>query len=222
MPRLAAAKRACMDGVGSNFCVTKCCRAAATALAFALAAAVAISSVFGRHADARPAPSGPVALDLQNPRVVVLKAKRHLYLFDGEDLARTYPIALGFSPVGDKQRISDGRTPEGLFRICSKRKNSRHHRFLGIDYPSAETARRGLVRGLLTAGEAEAILAACAKGRCPSWTTALGGAIGLHGGGRAAARLGTDWTAGCIALADNHVDELFDVLRLGDVVEILP
>ena len=209
-----------MDGVGSNFCVTKCCRAAA--ITFALAAAVAISSVFGRHADAPTAPSGPAPLDLQNPRVVVLKAKRHLYLFDGEDLARTYPIALGFSPVGDKQRISDGRTPEGVFRICSKKKDSQHHRFLGIDYPGAATARRGLARGLLTAGEAEAIIAACAAGRCPPWTTALGGAVGLHGGGTGAAAEATDWTAGCIALADSHIDELFDVLRLGDVVEILP
>jgi len=33
---------------------------------------------------------------------------------------------------------------------------------------------------------------------------------------------GEDWTGGCIALGDEDVEELFNVLRLGDTVEILP
>ncbi|MHC4065180.1 MAG: L,D-transpeptidase family protein [Planctomycetota bacterium] len=161
-------------------------------------------------------------LDLQSPHVVVLKSKRCLHLFDGETLIRTYPIALGHSPVGAKRRVGDGRTPEGTFRICSKKERSRYHRFLGIDYPDAESARRGLASGLLTAGEAEAIREASAEGRCPPWTTALGGGIGFHGGGIARPNAGADWTAGCIALSDAHIAELFEVLRLGDAVEILP
>jgi lipoprotein-anchoring transpeptidase ErfK/SrfK len=54
------------------------------------------------------------------------------------------------------------------------------------------------------------------------WSTALGGGIGLHGTGDAGLAGGGDWSAGCVALSDADIEELFGVLRIGDVVEILP
>ena len=159
---------------------------------------------------------------LAEPRVVVLKSQRRLHLFDGDTLVRTYEIDLGPNPIGQKLRLGDGRTPEGVFRICSRRQDSEHHRFLGIDYPNADAAHRGVAAGLLTAGEAEAVLLAAEEGRCPPWNTALGGAIGIHGRGPADHGSERDWTAGCIALTDQQVEELFGVLRTGDRVEILP
>ncbi len=154
---------------------------------------------------------------LDGPRVVVVKSKLKLYLFDGADLVRTYPIRLGPFPSGPKSRAGDGRTPEGRFRICTKNNKSPNRRFLGISYPDSEAADRGLRDGLITPGEAAAIRRADATGRCPSWKTALGGGIGLHGAADRAAR-----TSGCIALRDEHIVELFDVLRIGDEIEILP
>jgi murein L,D-transpeptidase YafK len=154
---------------------------------------------------------------LASPHVVVLKSKRVLHLFDGDTLVRTYPIDLGTAAIGWKERQGDGRTPTGTFRIVTKNAESPYHRFLGIDYPDAGAAERGLARGLISQGEAAVIRNAGASGRCPAWGTALGGGIGIHGH-----RIGRDWTAGCIALSDQHVAELFSVLRIGDVVEILP
>jgi murein L,D-transpeptidase YafK len=166
----------------------------------------------------RPDPAGEQALiRVQHPRVVVLKSKRRLHLFDGDRLVRTYAIGLGRSPTGDKQQEGDGRTPEGKFAVCVKKQDSPYHRFLGITYPEVRHARRGLAEGLITTGEAETIERAIAEGRCPSWSTALGGAIGIHGHGG-----GRDWTAGCIAMDDDQIEELFSVLRCGDPVEILP
>jgi len=164
----------------------------------------------------------PAALSLVEPHVVVIKSKRRLYLFDGPTLIRTYAIGLGPQPAGPKHRLGDGRTPEGMYRICTKKRESEHYRFLGISYPGAGDARFGLAAGLLTTGEVRAILEADVRGRCPPWTTPLGGGIGLHGGGAHRADGSLDWTAGCIALDDADVSELFDVLRLGDPVEILP
>ncbi len=157
------------------------------------------------------------ALHLTQPRIVVLKAKRQLHLFDGDRLVRIYPIALGRNPVGQKVCEGDGRTPESRFHVVTKNRQSKYHRFLGLDYPALPAAERGLCQGVSTEGEARSIREAFAAGRCPSWTTALGGAIGIHGHGTA-----TDWTAGCVALADRHAEQLFDVMRLGDEVEILP
>lgn len=159
----------------------------------------------------------PVLLQLRQPRVVVLKSAGKVHLFDGDTLMRTFPITLGPEPAGQKLLAGDGRTPEGRYRICSKNRESPNHRFLGINYPDRAAARRGLADGLISAGEAAAIHLAQKRGNCPSWTTALGGGIGFHGGAEA----GTQ-TAGCIGLRDEHVTVLFNVLRIGDEVEILP
>ncbi len=154
---------------------------------------------------------------VKTPRVVILKSKRTLHLFDGGALVRTYPIDLGVAPVGQKRRQGDGRTPTGTFRVVTKNANSRYYRFIGIDYPNKPAVRWGLARGLISPGEAASIKDGLSKGRCPDWGTALGGGIGIHG-----RRKGRDWTAGCIALSDEHVEELFSILRAGDPVEILP
>jgi lipoprotein-anchoring transpeptidase ErfK/SrfK len=70
---------------------------------------------------------------------------------------------------------------------------------------------------LISGGQAVSLLQAIAADQRPDWDTPLGGGIGIHGH-----REGTDWTAGCIALSDEHVEELFQVLRIGDPIEILP
>lgn len=159
----------------------------------------------------------PSAITVREPRLVVLKSQRIAHLFDGDQLIRSYPIDLGFSPDGQKMCMADGRTPVGRFRVATKNPESPYHRFLGINYPHEDAVRLGLRSGLITQGEAVRIRAALSAGRCPDWTTALGGGIGIHGH-----RLGRDWTAGCVAVADRHIEELFSVLRVGDPIEILP
>ncbi len=158
-----------------------------------------------------------VALTVRNPRVVVIKSKRVLHLFDGDTLVRSYPIDLGTQPVGTKQIGPDQRTPEGRFRVVTRNPNSPYYRFLGLDYPNENAIAGGLAAGLISQGEAANLRAALRRGARPVWTTALGGGVGIHGH-----RRGRDWTGGCIALDDANVDELFRVLRIGDPVEILP
>ena len=197
------------------FCHRRCAKAAggvALASALIVCAAGAIGGVIAEG----PWPERTV-LALKAPRVVVLKAKRILYLFDGDALVRAYPIDLGRVPVGPKQRKGDDRTPVGGFHLVTKNPDSPYRRFLGIDYPDARAVERGIGEGLISPGEAASIRGALETGQCPDWGTALGGGIGIHGH-----RLGRDWTAGCIALSDRNVDELFAVLRIGDPVEILP
>jgi len=157
------------------------------------------------------------AIEVRRPRVVIVKASRRLHLFDGDRLVRSYPMDLGSQPIGAKRSSANGRTPEGHFRICVKRADSPNYRFLGIDYPDEVTVAAGLASGLVTAGEAAVIRQALRSGGCPDWGTALGGGIGIHGRAR-----GEDWTAGCIAVSDASVEELFSLLRVGDPVEILP
>ena len=106
----------------------------------------------GSWADALPTrPDGlGSSVKLQSPHVVVVKSTRTLYLFDGAQLVRTFPVKLGSHPAGQKTRAGDGRTPEGVFRICTKNAGSRNHRFLGIDYPDRAAVDRGLRAGLIS------------------------------------------------------------------------
>ena len=51
--------------------------------------------------------------------VIVDKSERRLYLYQGEELLRTFRIALGKNPVGPKFRRGDNRTPEGRYTLDS-------------------------------------------------------------------------------------------------------
>jgi hypothetical protein len=154
---------------------------------------------------------------LEQPRLVVHKAARSLDLMDGERLVKTFRIALGTNPTDAKRKEGDGCTPEGGYFVCTKNERSRFHLFLGVSYPNTDDAERGLRAGLITRSEHDAIAAAIAARARPPWNTRLGGEIGLHGGGT-----DSDWTRGCIALADGDVEELFLLLELGTEVVIEP
>lgn len=151
---------------------------------------------------------------LAEPRIEVRKAERRLDLFDGDRLVRSYRVALGGSPIGHKTREGDGRTPEGTYRICTRLERSQFHLFLGLDYPAPSDAEG---RADVSASERAAIEAAHRVGTRPPWDTALGGAVGIHGGGSH-----RDWTRGCLAVEDAEIEEIFLLTTMGAPVLVRP
>lgn len=148
-----------------------------------------------------PAPDVPPLLGAVE-RIVVQKAARRMMLFQGGEVVRTYRIALGFAPLGSKERQGDGRTPEGVFKIDRRNAGSAYHLSLGINYPRPED------------------VAMAAKGGFSP-----GGDIFFHGQPNAlpdGAVLPGDWTAGCMALTDAEMREIWDVVPIGTEVLILP
>ena len=154
---------------------------------------------------------------LKNPLIVVRKKERKLYLYDEEKLVKTYDIALGFAPVGDKERQGDGKTPEGEFYIFTKNPKSSYYLSLGVSYPSIDDAERGLREKIILKNERDSIVKAISEKKMPLQNTKLGGEIYIHGGGAA-----NDWTLGCVALANEDVKELFDALEVRTKVRIEP
>ncbi len=152
-----------------------------------------------------------------SPRIIVSKTDRRLYLMDGEAIARKYRIGLGWSPEGHKRRAGDGRTPEGIYHVVVKNPRSRFHFSLGISYPNAADAAAALEAGIISPEEHDRIVQALKAGAPPPWNTALGGEIFLHGHGAS-----RDWTAGCIALDDAAIEEIYAVAQVGTPVEIRP
>jgi murein L,D-transpeptidase YafK len=171
-----------------------------------------------QHETNEPGPhasGAALALPLVDPKIVVSKSKRTLRLYSGSRVVKTYRIALGLSPVEDKIRAGDRRTPEGDFYIYIKNAHSQFYLSLGISYPNQQHAARGLRDGMISRGQYEQIAGALKGKRAPLQNTRLGGEIFIHGNGSQ-----SDWTWGCVALDDKDIRELFDAVPVGTPVTI--
>ena len=154
------------------------------------------------RAVAKPA-TAPVA-PLLADSIVVEKSQHRLSLYHGGSLLRSYLVALGQQPVGDKVRIGDMRTPEGLFRIEARNPDSRYHRSLRISYPDAAHRARAHTLGV-----------------------SPGGDIMIHGLPDAQAWVGAahrdfDWTEGCIAVTNQEIEEIWNAVPVGIPIHIKP
>lgn len=137
-------------------------------------------------------------------RIVVTKSERKLAIFREGKQIKTYQVALGRAPVGPKQEEGDMKTPEGVYTIDYRNPNSDYHLALHVSYPSAEDTARAAAR-----------------------SANAGFDIMIHGlpngkGWMGAAHRKMDWTAGCIAVTDEEIEELWRVTPDGTTVEIRP
>ncbi len=177
----------------------------------------------GRAAAARDESGGSPAIDLTrvdlpeltDPSLVVDKSRLMLTVLDAGRPVKRYRVAVGGGD-GDKVREGDRRTPEGEFYVCVKNPQSQYVLSLGLSYPDAADARRGLEDGLISARDYHRIAEAIRRRRHPPWDTPLGGEIMIHG-----ARNGRDATAGCIALDDDDIRELYPRIDVGTPVRIV-
>ena len=185
-------------------------------------------TAFMINAPAKSQPSGnsedefavnrtPLKLPLSRPKIVVIKSRRRLMLYSGDQLVRRYRVGLGLSPIEDKVREGDRRTPEGSFYVFVKNEKSAYYLSLGLSYPNVEDAERGFRDGLINRKQYNEIVRAIRTRTAPPQYTPLGGLIYIHGNGSQ-----RDWTWGCIALDDNDMRELFHAVPKGTDVIIEP
>ena len=158
-----------------------------------------------------PAPPPVAKIPLPTPpahgivnRILVEKKARRLTLFRDNKPVKTYAIALGRQPEGHKQFEGDNKTPEGRYVIDSRKMNSSFHRALHISYPSSK----------------DVAFAAQQK-------KSAGGQIMIHGLPNWMGKLGRlhllrDWTAGCIAVTNAEIEEIWRIVPDGTPIEIRP
>jgi murein L,D-transpeptidase YafK len=149
-------------------------------------------------------PMSPADLVPLADRVVVHKAERRLYLMRGADVLRSYRVALGLNPTGQKERSGDFRTPEGRYYLT--RRNPRSDYFLSIlvSYPNELDVQRA---------------------RRHRWDT--GGSIMIHGLPNQLKRSPdyyekVDWTDGCIAVSNSEMLEIWLMTQDGTPIDIIP
>ncbi|MEL7106336.1 MAG: L,D-transpeptidase family protein [Pseudomonadota bacterium] len=130
-------------------------------------------------------------------RIVVMKARRKMYLLHEGRSLKSYDVDLGFAPEGHKVRSGDGKTPEGTYRINRRNPESVFHLSLGISYPN----RRD-------------VAVARRLGVDP------GGDIFIHGESPLNKLRGPDWTWGCIAVKNPEMEEVYTMVRTGTPITI--
>ena len=65
-------------------------------------------------------------------RIVVEKQRHLMTLYTGDQIVRTYHVALGRGGLGPKRVQGDDRTPEGKYFIDSRNEQSGFHRALHV------------------------------------------------------------------------------------------
>lgn len=151
-------------------------------------------------------------------RLEVIKSRYCLEVWSGRKHLKTYPVALGGSPRGAKEREGDQRTPEGTFLLIPHHPSPGFGRCFYVCYPGRLDARRGLTAGLIDRAMARRIQQALARGQLPPYKTPLGGLILIHGT-RDRSRAGltrSNWTAGCIAMENDDLIELLATFQPSD------
>jgi murein L,D-transpeptidase YafK len=136
--------------------------------------------------------------------ILVVKHERKLYLLHDSFPLRSYRIALGLSPTGAKEHQWDFRTPEGSYIVDFRQEHSHYFKALHISYPSAADLKRS-----------------------SALHQPAGGDIFIHGEPNRPTKPVSyyktrDWTNGCIALADEDLQELWELTGGKTRVEIVP
>ncbi|MCB1390802.1 MAG: L,D-transpeptidase family protein [Rhodobacteraceae bacterium] len=162
----------------------------------------------GRPAEAqlfrRGAP-GMAPADEQADFVLVLKSQRRLILYRQGQPLREYRVSLGDgADDGPKRFEGDGRTPEGLYVIDWRNADSVSYLSLHISYPNEQD-----------------VAYAESQGR------PAGGDIMIHGinngwGFLGALQRSRDWTAGCIAVTNREMRQIWSLVPDGTPIEIRP
>ena len=136
--------------------------------------------------------------------VKVVKSQRQMWLLEQGKIIKQYTIALGANPVGHKQQEGDERTPEGRYILDYRNPNSGYFKSLHVSYPNKQDLANAKAKGV-----------------------DAGGMIMIHGqrnGFGWAAKLTQlkDWTNDCIALNNQDMQEVWDLVKIGTPIEILP
>jgi murein L,D-transpeptidase YafK len=146
----------------------------------------------------------PLPRDAAADRVLVEKSARRLTLLKNGITLKTYRVALGRAPVGAKEYEGDQRTPEGIYAIDFHKPDSDYHLALHVSYPEQRDVDRAAAQGL-SAGS-DIMIHGLPNGR--GWI------------GRFHRR--SDWTAGCVAVTDFEIEEIYRAVPDGTPIELRP
>lgn len=138
-------------------------------------------------------------------KIFVFKSQRAMILVDDQGKQiKHYQIALGKNPVGRKRQRGDNKTPEGIYYISDRNIESNYYLSLKISYPNPNDWEHAERFGLRP-----------------------GDMIMIHGLPNGRSWMGKehvkkDWTEGCIAVTNEEIQEIWQLVDDGTPIEIKP
>ncbi|MGC4035083.1 MAG: L,D-transpeptidase [Chitinophagaceae bacterium] len=140
--------------------------------------------------------------------IIIDKSDYELQVYDDKGWYATYPVVFGTTSLDDKQMEGDRKTPEGTFKLISKKTHPKWDRFMMLDYPTKESYDKFNQRKQ--------------SGEIPKSAT-IGGGVGIHGTWPHEdyqVDKFKNWTNGCIALKNEDVEDLYSYVPVGTKVII--
>ena len=119
-------------------------------------------------------------------------------------MLREFDISLGLVPNGPKQREGDFRTPEGKYVLDARNANSDFFLSIHVSYPDERDRARARAQGVDPGGQI--MIHGLPNGR--SW-------MGKE-------HIKKDWTEGCIAVTNEEIQEIWQLVDDGTPIEIKP
>ena len=140
-------------------------------------------------------------------KIIVYKAERRMDLLDKNGWPlRSYQVSLGKDPIGDKRQEGDGKTPEGNYIIDGRNPKSKFHLSLRISYPNQSDLWRSRKMGI----------------KDPGRDIFIHGLPNGKGWMRWKYNKKNDWTDGCIAVDNDEIEELWNLVDDGTPILIKP
>ncbi|MGD9900563.1 MAG: murein L,D-transpeptidase family protein, partial [Calditrichaceae bacterium] len=128
--------------------------------------------------------------------IVIEKLEHYCTVYTAGELLDRYKIELGPNWIGPKTISGDKATPEGIYTIVKKKipPHTKYYKALELNYPN-DTDRQRFEAGIK-------------NGTLPALSH-IGRLIEIHGGGGQ----GFNWTDGCIALNNNDMDKMYNLVE---------
>jgi len=157
--------------------------------------------------------------------VVVRKSERvlelvHINFLRRHQVIKSYDIMLGKDPIGHKVQEGDNKTPEGRYILDWKNPNSAFHLSIHINYPNEEDRAYARSLGVSPGGE---IFIHGMPNNVSGYRMMFPGLTEDQLRERVYQILyGMDWTAGCIAVTNEEIREIYRLVETGTPIEIYP
>ncbi len=137
-------------------------------------------------------------------KVLIEKSERKLHLLKNDVPFRSFDIALGIRPVGNKAEEGDFMTPEGTYVLDSRNSLSDFFLAIHVSYPNQQDRRNAKRIGVKP-----------------------GGAIMIHGQPNSPTKSEAyyrtqDWTNGCIAVSNSDMIDIWLMTADNTLIEIRP
>ena len=145
----------------------------------------------------------PVHASASIDKVLVVKSEQKLHLLRQGKIVKSYRVSLG-KKDGPKQYEGDQRTPEGTYRINWRQHSKKFNLAMHISYPNADDLKQAY-KLKRPAGSMIMLHGTPTDDEYPEWFFKT-----------------LNWTDGCIALPNDDMQEVWDLVRDNTPIEIRP